>query len=185
MDLSLFDAWLRQYQAILANDEVNQLRGAQYVYALWGALFAVPVSVLTESEERYSEYGRALMKWWDAAYVTFYTYLPDLDLSTAHSTARYACASKEAGASSGRRTAEVFREGFLVALLCLSLLIHLPLADIPFFGSTAKQAKFGSNLAARRINLLFWIKFWINRFLDQNLDQPFLGSNFGSTLGSN
>ncbi|KAE8985866.1 hypothetical protein PR001_g22767 [Phytophthora rubi] len=40
-----------QYQAVLSNDEVNQLRGAQYAYALWGALFAVPVRVLTESEE--------------------------------------------------------------------------------------------------------------------------------------
>ncbi|KAE9204759.1 hypothetical protein PF004_g17745 [Phytophthora fragariae] len=47
-----------------------------------------------------------------------------------------------------------------------------------FFGSTAGQAKFGSNLVARRI------KFWI-KFFGQNLDQPFLGSNFGSTLGSN
>ncbi|KAE8975222.1 hypothetical protein PF011_g24564 [Phytophthora fragariae] len=128
MNLSLFDACLRQYQAVLANDEVNQLRGVQYVYALWGALFAVPVSVLTESEDRYSEYGRALRKWWDAAYATFYAYLPDLALSTAHSTAKYARASKEASVSSGKRTAEVFRVGFLVALLCVSLLIHLPLA---------------------------------------------------------
>ncbi|KAE9074853.1 hypothetical protein PF010_g24520 [Phytophthora fragariae] len=109
MNLSLFDACLRQYQAELANDELNQLRGVQYVYALWGALFAVPVSVLTESEDRYGEYGRALKKWWD-------------------STAKYARASKEAGVSSGKRTAEVFRVGFLVALLCVSLLIHLPLA---------------------------------------------------------
>ncbi|KAE9262554.1 hypothetical protein PR003_g33499, partial [Phytophthora rubi] len=128
MNLSLFDACLRQYQAVLANDEVNQLRGVQYVYALRGALFAVPVSVLTESEDRYGEYGRALKKWWDAAYATFYAYLPDLALSTAHSTAKYARASKEAGVSSGKRTAEVFRVGFLVALLCVSLLIHLPLA---------------------------------------------------------
>ncbi|KAE8959948.1 hypothetical protein PR001_g30545, partial [Phytophthora rubi] len=108
------------YQAVLANDEVNQLRGVQYVYALWGALFAVPVSVLTESEDRYGEYGRALRKWWDAAYATFYAYLPDLALSTAHSTAKYARASKEAGVSSGKRTAEVFRVGFLAALLCVS-----------------------------------------------------------------
>ncbi|KAE8995141.1 hypothetical protein PR002_g19715 [Phytophthora rubi] len=128
MNLSLFDACLRQYQAVLANDEVNQLRGVQYVYALWGALFAVPVSVLTESEDRYGEYGRALKKWWDAAYATFYAYLPDLALSTAHSTAKYARASKEASVSSGKRTAEVFRVGFQVALLCVSLLIHLPLA---------------------------------------------------------
>ncbi|KAE9036595.1 hypothetical protein PR002_g7005 [Phytophthora rubi] len=34
MNLSLFDACFRQYQVVLANDEVNQLRGAQYVYAL-------------------------------------------------------------------------------------------------------------------------------------------------------
>ncbi|KAE9335011.1 hypothetical protein PF008_g13695 [Phytophthora fragariae] len=128
VNLSLFDACLRQYLVVLANDEVNQLLGVQYVYALWGALFAVPVNVLTESEGRYGEYGRALRKWWDADYGTFYAYLPDLDLSTAHSTARCSHTSKEASASSGRRTAEVFRVGFLIALLCLSLLIHLPLA---------------------------------------------------------
>ncbi|KAE9357944.1 hypothetical protein PR003_g1551 [Phytophthora rubi] len=108
MNLSLFDACFRQYQVVLANDEVNQLRGAH--------------------EERYGEYGRALRKWWYATYATFYAYVPDLVLSTAHSTARYPRASKEAGASSGRRTAEVFRVGFLVALLCLSLLIHILLA---------------------------------------------------------
>ncbi|KAE8956610.1 hypothetical protein PR002_g31424 [Phytophthora rubi] len=88
----------------------------------------LPVSVLAESEDRYGEYGRALRKWWDGPFATFYVYLPDLALSAAHSTAKYARASKEAGASSGKRTAEVFRVGFLVALLCVSLLIHLPLA---------------------------------------------------------
>ncbi|KAE8909853.1 hypothetical protein PF005_g5842 [Phytophthora fragariae] len=128
MNLSLFDACIQHYQAVLANDEVDQLRGAKYVYSLWGALFAVLVSVLAGSEECYGEYGRSLRKWWDAAYATFYAYLPDLALNTSHSTVRYARASKEAGASSERRTAEVFRVGFLVALLCLSLLIQLPLA---------------------------------------------------------
>ncbi|KAE8989945.1 hypothetical protein PR003_g21888 [Phytophthora rubi] len=114
------------YQVVLANDEVNQLCGAQYVYALWGALFAAPMSVLAGSEERYDGYGRTLKKWSDAAYATFYAYLPELVLSTAHSTVRYAYASKEAGASSGRRTAEVFRVGFRAAHQYLSVLIHLP-----------------------------------------------------------
>ncbi|KAE9357924.1 hypothetical protein PF008_g2929 [Phytophthora fragariae] len=128
MNLSFFDAGTRLYQAVPTNDEVNQLRGAQYVYSLWGTLFPIPMSVLAESEERYGEYGRALRKWWDDPFATFYVYLPDVALSTVPSTARYARTSKEVGASSGRRTAEVFRVGFLVALLCVSLLIHLPLA---------------------------------------------------------
>ncbi|KAE9284265.1 hypothetical protein PR003_g26895, partial [Phytophthora rubi] len=65
---TLWNDCLLQYNSVLLNDEVRQLRRVAYAYALWGAVFAVPMQVLADNEQRYGDYGRMLRKWWVAAY---------------------------------------------------------------------------------------------------------------------
>jgi hypothetical protein len=52
---SLGNECLHQYQGVLRNAEVRQLEGLTYVYAVWGALFAVPMEVLSVNEEQYGD----------------------------------------------------------------------------------------------------------------------------------
>ncbi|GMG15144.1 unnamed protein product [Phytophthora fragariaefolia] len=92
----LVDACIRHYQAVMENDDIRRLSGAKFAYAVWGAFFAVRVRVLSGNEERYGAYDRMICKWGEAAYGTFYSYLPDLTLSTAYSVIKYACAGREA-----------------------------------------------------------------------------------------
>ncbi|KAE9019916.1 hypothetical protein PR003_g14372 [Phytophthora rubi] len=74
---ALWNDCLRQYNAVLMNAEVRQLRGVAYVYAFCGAVFAVPLQVLTQDERKYGDDGQMLRRWWAAAYATFYEYLPE------------------------------------------------------------------------------------------------------------
>jgi hypothetical protein len=125
---SLWSACLSQYQAILRDDEIRELRGAAYLYSLWGAIFAVPVQVLTVDAVYYGAYGRALLKWWEAAHLTFFEYLPNLALGTARSIAKYARVTRNAAVSCGRRAGDFVRVVILAVECSLSLVFFLPLA---------------------------------------------------------
>ncbi|GMF31412.1 unnamed protein product [Phytophthora fragariaefolia] len=128
----LWNDCLLQYNGVLLNDEVRQLRGVAYAYALWGAAFALPMQVLADNEQRYGDYGGMLRKWWVAAYETFYAYLPDLGLNTACSIKNYALATKDAAISSRRRTGEVLRAVLLFVKFLLALAFFTPMAVYEF-----------------------------------------------------
>ncbi|KAE8966823.1 hypothetical protein PR001_g28280 [Phytophthora rubi] len=125
---ALWNDCLRHYNAVLANPEVRQLRGLAYVYALRGTIFAVPMQVLTQNEQKYGDYGRMLRHWWVAAYTTFYEYVPDLGLKTARSVNNYARATKDAAVSSRRRIGEALHVTLLICKFVASLAFFLPMA---------------------------------------------------------
>lgn len=72
MNSTLWDACLWQCPAGLQNDEVCRLRCVEYAFFLLGALFAVPMRVLTDDEDLCGKYGWMLRKWWVVAYASFY-----------------------------------------------------------------------------------------------------------------
>ncbi|KAE8986778.1 hypothetical protein PF011_g19859 [Phytophthora fragariae] len=74
-----------RYQDVLQNRELRQLRGPAYAYALWSAVFAVPVQVLRDGEVEYGRYGRMHRSWWVAGQVTFGEYGPELLVRSARS----------------------------------------------------------------------------------------------------
>ncbi|KAE9189448.1 hypothetical protein PF002_g25038 [Phytophthora fragariae] len=129
---TLWNDCLLQYNSVFLNDEVRQLRGVAYAYALWGAVFAVPMQVLADNEQRYGDCGRMLRKWWVAAYETYYAYLPDLGLNTACSIRNYALATKDAAVSSRRRAGEVLRIVLLILKFLLALTFFTPMAVYEF-----------------------------------------------------
>ncbi|KAE9034268.1 hypothetical protein PR003_g10178 [Phytophthora rubi] len=92
-----------RYQEVLQNRELRQLRGPAYAYALWSALFAVPVQVLRDGEVEYGRYGRMHRIWWLAGQVTLGEYGPELLVRTVRSLGRYGRASSEACLLTGRR----------------------------------------------------------------------------------
>ncbi|GMF49208.1 unnamed protein product [Phytophthora fragariaefolia] len=149
----LWNDCLLQYNGVLLNDEIRQLRGVAYAYALWGAVFAVPMQVLADNEQRYGDYGQMLRKWWVAAYETFYAYLPDLGLSTACSVKNYALATKDAAISSRRRTGEVLRVVLLFVKFLLGLAFFAPMAVYEFV-EFVLLGEVGVALALLMMNLL-------------------------------
>ncbi|EGZ11351.1 hypothetical protein PHYSODRAFT_304866 [Phytophthora sojae] len=68
-----------------------------------------------------------LRKWWVAAYATFYAYLPELSVNTAHSVAKYASVSKDAAMPSRRRAGEVLHVAFLICKVLLALAFFVPM----------------------------------------------------------
>ncbi|KAE9023206.1 hypothetical protein PR002_g11764 [Phytophthora rubi] len=125
---TLWNDCLLQFNCVLLFDEVRQLRGVAYAHALWGAVFAVPMQVLADNEQRYGDYGRMLRKWWAAAYETYYAYLPDLGLKTACSLRNYVLATKDAAISSRRRAGEALRIVLLILKFLLALAFFAPMA---------------------------------------------------------
>ncbi|KAG6612669.1 uncharacterized protein IUM83_03310 [Phytophthora cinnamomi] len=156
---SLWNACLCQYNAVLLNREVRELRGAAYVYTIWGALFAVPVRVLEDEEEHYGVYGRTLHKWWFAAYSTFYAYLPDLGLSTALSVACYAKATHAAAAQSRGRAFEGLHVAWLVTKFVLSLAFFAPMAAFDLLESALLGAV-GVTIALITLNAANYVLDW-------------------------
>jgi hypothetical protein len=125
---SLWNECLHQYQGVLRDAEVRQLEGLTYVYAVWGALFAVPMEVLSVNEEQYGDYGRMLRHWWVAAYSTFQEYFPDLCVHTAFSVAKYARVTRTAFVSCCRRASEGVRVLFLTCRFVVALIFFTPMA---------------------------------------------------------
>ncbi|KAE9197482.1 hypothetical protein PF004_g19809 [Phytophthora fragariae] len=92
-----------RYQDVLQNRELRQLRGPAYAYALWSAVFAVPVQVLRDGEVEYGRYGRMHRSWWVVGQVTFGEYGPELLVRSARSIGRYGRAAGDACLLTGRR----------------------------------------------------------------------------------
>ncbi|KAE8997139.1 hypothetical protein PR001_g19661 [Phytophthora rubi] len=117
-----------RYQEELQNREFRQLRGPAYAYALWSALFTVPVQVLRDGEVEYGRYGRMHRSWWLAGQVTLGEYGPELLVRTVRSLGRYGRASGEACLLTGRRMFAVMHGVGWLLLLLLSLAIHIQMA---------------------------------------------------------
>ncbi|KAE9316120.1 hypothetical protein PF008_g19087 [Phytophthora fragariae] len=156
---TLWNDCLLQYNSVLLNDEVRQLHGVAYAYALWGAVFAVPMQVLADNEQRYGDYGRMLRKWWVAAYETCYAYLPDLGLKTACSIKNYALATKDAAASCRRRAGEVLRIVLLIVKFLLALTFFTPMAVYEFV-EFVLLGEAGVALALLMMNLVNYYFEW-------------------------
>ncbi|KAE9241230.1 hypothetical protein PF004_g7146 [Phytophthora fragariae] len=152
---TLWNDCLLQYNSGLFNDEVRQLRGVAYAYALWGAVFAVPMQVLDDNDQRYGDYGRMLRRWWVAAYETYDAYLPDLGLNTACSIKNYALATKDAAASCRRRAGEVLR----IVKFLLALTFFTPMAVFEFV-EFVLLGEAGVALALLMINLVNYYFVW-------------------------
>ncbi|KAG3254666.1 hypothetical protein PI124_g779 [Phytophthora idaei] len=59
------------YQDVLRDPKLRQLEGPTYAYALWNALFTIPVHVLGDGRAEYGHYGRMVRSWWIALQVTY------------------------------------------------------------------------------------------------------------------
>ncbi|KAE9136886.1 hypothetical protein PF010_g1512 [Phytophthora fragariae] len=120
--------WAFLWQVWRVNREIQQLRGPAYAYALWSAVFAVPVQVLRDGEVEYGRYGRMHRSWWVAGQVTFGKYGPELLVRSARSIGRYGRAAGEACLLIGQRVFAILHGVGWLLLLLLSLTIHIPMA---------------------------------------------------------
>ncbi|GMF49354.1 unnamed protein product [Phytophthora fragariaefolia] len=154
---SLWNDYLHQYNKVLLNSEVRQLRGLTYVYAPWEAVFAVPVQVLADNEQHYGDYGRMLRKWWIATYTTFDAFLPDLGLNTACSVRNCAIATKGAVVACLRRLGEALRVALLVIRFLLALAFFAPMAayDLVEFAFLGEAGVTLALTALNRTNYIF------------------------------
>ncbi|KAE9104210.1 hypothetical protein PF010_g13469 [Phytophthora fragariae] len=151
-----------RYQEVLQNRELCQLRGPAYAYALWSALFAVPVQVLRDGEVEYGRYGRMHRSWWLAGQVTLGQYGPELLVTTVRSLGRYGRASGEACLLTGRRMFAVMHGVGWLLLLLLSLAIHIPMAlyDLMEFSLCGTVGVVALVAALNALNyLLKWTSF--------------------------
>ncbi|KAG2763739.1 hypothetical protein PC116_g1992 [Phytophthora cactorum] len=80
------------YQDVLRDPKLRQLEGPTYAYALWNALFTIPVHVLGDGRAEYGHYGRMVRSWWIALQVTYGEYLSSLTILTLRSMKHYVCA---------------------------------------------------------------------------------------------
>ncbi|KAJ8527389.1 hypothetical protein ON010_g14875 [Phytophthora cinnamomi] len=100
-----------------------------------------------------------LLKRWIAAYSTFYTYLSDLGLSTAHSVASYAKTTCAAAAQSRRRAFEGIRVTFLVLKFVLAVGFFAPKTAYDLL-EMALLAETGVAIALVLLNIANFVFGW-------------------------
>ncbi|KAE9176744.1 hypothetical protein PF004_g25977, partial [Phytophthora fragariae] len=174
-----------RYQDVLQNRELRQLRGPAYAYALWSAVFAVPVQVLRDGEVEYGRYGRMHRSWWVAGQVTFGEYGPELLVRSARSIGRYGRAAGEACLLTGRRVFAILHGVGWLLLLLLSLTIHIPMAlyDLLEFSLCGTVGVVAVVVALNALNyLLKWTSLGLEATTTEDGPHHLLGNAWESIL---
>ncbi|KAG3172778.1 hypothetical protein PC128_g18447 [Phytophthora cactorum] len=98
-DTGAIYAFLNVVWVFMAEWRIAELHGPAFGYALWNAMFAVPVRFLEANADEYGRYREMDRTWWIAHHAKLCVYLPDLLLRTSALTAKYFAAFLDAAAT--------------------------------------------------------------------------------------
>lgn len=147
------------YVAVVKDERLRALQPGEYVWALFEALFAVPMEILGANEEEYGAYGVLAYKGWDFLRELWCVYVPDTLQQLCSSSRCYACGWLNACVASYRRAHGLVGGTFWAIMLVLAVCVYVPLTVLRVLEVLLRGWK-GVLVTLLLVNMAGWYYQW-------------------------
>lgn len=147
------------YVAVIKDDELRALQTGEYLWALFEAIFAVPMEVIEARKEEYGAYGVLAFKGWDFLRELWCVYVPDTLQQLCSSSCCYAWGWLNACVASYRRAHGLVSGAFWAIMLVLAVCVYVPLTVLRVLEVLLRGWK-GVLITLLLVNMAGWYYQW-------------------------